>query len=459
MTDSGHSATRELRSPVFVVGGLLLIAAAIGLRPTMLALDERYRKGSIDLRRRLVEFDVGALSSFRLCDERLSKDIPLDDVGTEDLLMIPLDDEQASGLWDGAILFITYYSDADDKVPHTPEVCYRQGGAVVEEMKTITLDLDMPESAPEHSRINARFLRMDQPRNNKKVIVIYVFYVNGEFRYDREQVRWITAWPGDPYIYFSKVEAVVHYAPGADPAIPTERAERLLRDVLPQLLEHHYPETPVVKGLVPFAKPRGREAIDPRRPLREFDVSRLTSFREHTRPLPESISDRHVAAERYAFIGLEEKGSGGPDAQAALLVTYYSDPEDQVPRISESCFRTGGAVSEETTTVALDTPELGPDQARVQARVLRISRSEPSAVVGYTFCVNGRFCCDYEQARSIIEKNDAPYVYFSKVEVVVPYSPRTNPSVPAARAERLLREALPVLVRDHYPKTAPVKGG
>jgi len=463
-THSGRSATRELLSPVFLSGVLLLIAAAIGLRPMMSALDQHYRKKSIDLRRRLVEFDATGLPSFYLAADPVARDVPLDDVGTEDLLFIRLEDRKARSGAAEAMLFVTYYSDPDDKVPHTPEVCYRQGGAVVEEMRTITLDT--PELAPEHPRIDARFLRMSQRGGADKVIVVYVFHVNGEFRYDREQVRWLIAWPGDPYSYFSKVEAVVHYPPGADPAIAAERATRLLREALPSLLTRYYPETAIVKGLTPPAASGDEKRVDLRRPLTEFDVSRLPSFREH--PLPKTISDDHIRADNYRLIGLAEKGQAGPDAQAALLVTYYNDPADPVPRISETCYRLGSAIARERTTAVLVTPDLKPERPDVRARVLNVPYTDPPVVIAYVFCVNGRFCCDYEQAQAIIDEDDGRHAYFSKVEVAVPYvlpieDPAASPAQKqkeksdpvvrqaTARAEKLLSEALPILVSDHYP--------
>lgn len=231
-------------SPVFLICALILIGAAIGLRPGMASLAERYRKKSIDPRRPFDHFDVSRLPSFQESPGPLPVNISADMVDTEDYLLIGLKDEGRTGPEMQAFLFVTYYSDPKDKVPHTPEVCYRQGGSVVENMTTITLDT--PELAPEHPRIQARSLQLRHITGRSAIV--YTFCVNGEFRYDREQVRWAIAKPGDPYIYFSKIEAVAQYRQGTDPAIATEWAKKLLREALPILVSEHYPDTAVVKG-------------------------------------------------------------------------------------------------------------------------------------------------------------------------------------------------------------------
>jgi len=236
-------AVRPLITPVFVVCAVILSAAAVGLRPGMAALAEHYRKQSIALRRPLQDFDPSRLPSFRASLAEPPVDSSFEEAGTDDYLVIGLEELGARGPDRAAFLFVTYYSDPDDKVPHTPEVCYRQTGVVVESMTTITIDT--PDLAPDHPRINARLLILRRTRS--QLALIYVFCVNGEFRCERTQVRWMAAWPGDRYVYFSKVEAITYYELGADPTPAIERSKKLLREALTVLVTDHYPDNEAFK--------------------------------------------------------------------------------------------------------------------------------------------------------------------------------------------------------------------
>ena len=143
-----------------------------------------------------------------------------------------------------AFLFVTYYSDPEDKVPHTPEVCYRQVGTVIRDSRTVTVDT--PALLPEHGNITARSLRAEQKSTNG--VIVYCFCANGEFYFDRNQVRWAISWPGDRYVYFSKIEAAAPYDAGEDPGPALQRAKTLLGEALSVLLSEHYPRTADLTG-------------------------------------------------------------------------------------------------------------------------------------------------------------------------------------------------------------------
>jgi hypothetical protein len=136
-----------------------------------------------------------------------------------------------------AELFITYYSDPRDKVPHTPDVCARQAGAIVRELSAITVDI--PSLGPELSPIRGRFVLLEYP--TFWTTTIYVFFVEGRFRNSREQVRWDIGMPGNKHVYFSKIDAASHIPVGGDKEQGIEMCKTLLRESLPILLAEHFP--------------------------------------------------------------------------------------------------------------------------------------------------------------------------------------------------------------------------
>lgn len=239
---SAPRTRQTLASPLFVACALVIAAAAIGLRPATTALGDRYRKETIALRRPLNQFTAACLPSFRKA-KRADSQRSRRDPEREDFVWVYVREEGRYRPPRRADLLLTYYSDPGDKVPHTPEVCYRQSGVEVTDISTVTVET--PGLAPEHPQITARLLHLKQPVGQS--VVLYVFCVNGEFCYDRERVRWIIARPGDRYIYFGKVEAVADCPSGPNTHAAVERCKKLLREALPVLVNEYYPDTAQLK--------------------------------------------------------------------------------------------------------------------------------------------------------------------------------------------------------------------
>lgn len=237
------SVGRSLLSARFLLLVIILVLAAVGLRPGMLALAKRYEKEPIAIRRPLKEFDISHLPSFRDGWKFARRKAPIEDLGTDEYVQIAFTKENPSEDLLYAMLFVTYYSDPRDKVPHTPEVCNRQAGNIVKKMTTITIDT--PELAPEHPQIKANLLILQRPRDNSADI--YLFCVEGEFRRSREQVRWIIGKPGNRHVYFSKIEVAAAYPTGGDPTQAIEVCKKLLREALPILLAEHFPDKEQLK--------------------------------------------------------------------------------------------------------------------------------------------------------------------------------------------------------------------
>ena len=222
--------------PFMLTAGLLL-ASAFGLRPGLIALSDYYGKKPTELRRTLNQFDPSRLPSFQQGWEYGFHPASEKDVGTADYVHISFDNQNSTRQLKRAELFVTYYSDPQDKVPHTPEVCSRQAGAVVEKMSTI--EIEVPELGPEHPPIQARLLILRE--KTYKMVDIYFFCVEGKYRFTRDQVRWVLGIPGNQYSYFSKIEAATDFPLDGDPAQALETSKTILIESLPILVSEFFP--------------------------------------------------------------------------------------------------------------------------------------------------------------------------------------------------------------------------
>lgn len=234
---STASVSGSLLSAHFLLSAVILVLAAIGLRPGIQKLSEKYNKEPIPIRRPLKEFDIFCLPSFQ--HGWAKSDIPPESIGTDEYAIIKLTRKNPDKLPQNLVLFITYYSNPSDKVPHTPDVCYRQEGAIVKKMTTITLDT--PELAPRYPQIQANLLifQMQKPKCNQ--VVIYCFCAEGKIRHSRNQVRLIIGKPGNRYTYFSKIEVIANYPIGTNKSEVIETCKTLFREALQKLLAEYFP--------------------------------------------------------------------------------------------------------------------------------------------------------------------------------------------------------------------------
>ncbi len=229
---------RGLLSVRFVLSTVILSAAALGLRPGMAALGKYYAKESIEIKRSLRKFDTANLAGFQK-EWKLRMEETEDDIGTEEYMIVDLDRKSPSKDLGSSFLFVTYYNDPRDKVPHTPDVCYRQAGAVVKEKTTIQLDI--PGISSQQTPVEATLLVLSRAFENR--IVIFFFVVEGKFRRTREQVRWVLAMPGNKYCYFAKIEAIASYPKDGDPTGAIEVVKQLLAESMPVLMDQYLPDT------------------------------------------------------------------------------------------------------------------------------------------------------------------------------------------------------------------------
>lgn len=229
----------RLLTPVFLAAASILLAAAVGLQPALAWLVREYTKEPIAVLRPLDTFDTRAIESFRVVSDDTPFELAVDPVvGTDDALRLAFEPRGnvSRKRHEDTLLFVTYYSDPRDTVPHTPEVCYRQVGSIIHDMQTVTIPLRGAGAGP--GSVEALMLDVEPPGWHGALV--YVFVCNGRVYHDRNTVRREIGWPGDRRVYFSKVE-VVSPCDGDDCRGALERASALLAEALPVLMRDHFP--------------------------------------------------------------------------------------------------------------------------------------------------------------------------------------------------------------------------
>jgi len=237
------STRRSFLSRPFVGSAAVLLFAGLGLHPDLAALSKYYSKEVIEIRKSLDDLDISRLDSYQVVPGYVDLATSAADLGTEDWIKFHLakrGSETEHRRDRDLTLFVTYYSDPRDQVPHTPEVCYRQGGDVVRSIRTIPLET--PGLAPDTPEIEVRLLDIEQ--KNLRIALVYLFCCNGRFYFDRERLRLAIGMPSDEkYTYFSKVEVFTMVTLDETFEDAVGRCKKLLADTLPILLSDHYPAT------------------------------------------------------------------------------------------------------------------------------------------------------------------------------------------------------------------------
>ena len=223
----------------FCVCIVLIGFAAVGLRPMLKALEQFYSKESIVPKIPLEEFKVSQLPSFQ--EGWGFRDAPvLESVGADEHIFTFLTRQDYHIKPQSANLFVTYYSDPKDKVAHSPDVCYRQGGAIVKKLIPVMIDTSVAGQTP--SMIPAKLIIFEMP-NNTQQVVIFTFYVEGVFRSKRWEVRWKIAKPGNRYTYFSKIESTASFTNEMELKGAIELSKQLLSEAISVLTADYFPST------------------------------------------------------------------------------------------------------------------------------------------------------------------------------------------------------------------------
>ncbi|MDY7109720.1 MAG: archaeosortase/exosortase family protein [Planctomycetota bacterium] len=234
---------RAVFSSLFVASAILFLLAAVALRPGAEALVRHYRKAPIDLRTPLSEFDATKMRSFRLARDGMDL-APGEETsgdGIDARVSLLFEDRPGGAAPASArpevLLTVTYASDPDRPVPHPPELVYRRHGAIVDEVTA--LGVETPDLAPNPWEVPARRIEIQQ--DGEHLILVYLYCCNGRFYNDRERMRFALGWPGDRYVYFSRIDALMNWPPGMSRREATERCQALLSEAVPILVTDHFP--------------------------------------------------------------------------------------------------------------------------------------------------------------------------------------------------------------------------
>ena len=248
-----HDKQPSFLSPLFIISTLVVAAAVAALPAALSAVTEHFTKLPAPIRVSLHDFDFNRMPNFRQVVKSREFGIMEDqDIGTDEAFMVSMQKVDALGepISRETLFHAAYYDGAGEsglRVSHTPEVCYRQGGATINDVQRV--DIPLPAGAiPGYDSIPARMVDITLPGGGY-LIDVYLFVSNGNFYHDREALRFAMSVAGEPRVYFTKVEAGALYDREKLPGRPhTTREEardmamEVLAEGLPILLEHHLPQ-------------------------------------------------------------------------------------------------------------------------------------------------------------------------------------------------------------------------
>jgi hypothetical protein len=236
------------RDPRFVLCVTVLTLGLLGVQ-WLVAHGFRFSKERLDLRAPLQGLNRSKIVPYRLVgSDRIPKE-EVEALGTEEYIRWRLEDTSVSAPGDPLrwpTLFVTYYSGQPDQVPHVPEECFLGGG--YQQLTARDETITVPGVGAEGDKVPIRILTFQKQSSLGGAMVptvVYLFHVNGRFVGSRTAVRWMLGNPFERYAYFSKVEVCFGRRGGpADEEIVRKAAERLLRKILPLLVQNHWPEWP-----------------------------------------------------------------------------------------------------------------------------------------------------------------------------------------------------------------------
>lgn len=234
--------------PAFLVSVFLLAGSASGLHWYAESTGKRFRKAPAYLRQSLKRFDRSALKPYifnRSLDLSLEEEQAL---GTSNYIQWILEDTSVTDprsplRW--ARMFISYYTDSPDQVPHVPDVCYLGAGFSIAGSRNDSFQVPELAELGYDTRVPFRAMTFSRPGvvGDLTPTVVYTFGVNNVIRPDRNSVRRVMGNLTDKYAYFSKVE--VTFGLGReypDRAEVVRAAQKLFEKVLPVLIRDHWPD-------------------------------------------------------------------------------------------------------------------------------------------------------------------------------------------------------------------------
>jgi len=218
----------------FGLAVVVLVASAVAMQ----VVDFKIIKKPLPIRKPLVDMKPSSLGPYDLVmSRRLSTDV-IGELGTDEYIEWQLRDRRIDNEADAIVaLFVTYYTNVQDQVPHVPEECYNQGGQVVGDDETLEFTIDsLGEKIPVR-----RLSFFEQRRPKLKDYVYYTISVNGTFHSGRQTARLKMGYPTETHLYYSKIE--ITFPNRIEKDIPSldRRAAELMDATIRVLFEDHWP--------------------------------------------------------------------------------------------------------------------------------------------------------------------------------------------------------------------------
>lgn len=242
---AGGPFRAAFRNPWFIAVFCLMTTFTLGFEMIVQYYQINLQKKPLPLRASLEEMDKLKLRPYELLAPiQIQADV-LNALGTKMYIQWMMKDgSKGDNLRpeDYITLFVTYYTGSPDQVPHVPEECYLGGGFQKKEDRL--LEVPIP-ALGEDVRIPIHLLLFERESlmGREQRVVLYTFNVNGEFKAERNDVRFLLGNPLEQYAYFSKVELTFglnQQLPKTEDAIAS--GERFLRKVIPILVRDHWPD-------------------------------------------------------------------------------------------------------------------------------------------------------------------------------------------------------------------------
>ncbi len=256
------SAMRLFGNKWYVFGAAALIGAALFMQSSSDAIAQSLQKRLVSIRKPLVNLDRRVLDAHF----RFMQDVSMGGINTVETdefvewAFYPVV-EKLAGV-ETVILQVYYYSNDGHtpRIPHTPEVCYRQHGNEVAIMGNTSLRVPMPDGTEQEIPVKYLKIRQDFQGRQQDGCVMYTFCVNGEFLHDRELARIKMAMPWNRAIYFAKIECLASVPRDGDFEKAVEAARCMLTDAIPEIVAGHLPKDADLKAAVAATSIGGAES-------------------------------------------------------------------------------------------------------------------------------------------------------------------------------------------------------
>jgi len=202
-------------------------------------------KKGLPIRKPLTDMTPRTLGPYELvASRRLSTDI-IGDLGTEEYIEWHLRDTRIDDANRAYIsLFVTYYTDVLDQVPHVPEECHNQAGSTMASDGVIEM-----RSGVGDETIEIRRLGFNRPKVlDRQDYVYYVINVNGSFFTGRLGARIKMSDSDDTHLYYSKVE--ITFSGRDEKELPQldRRAKELMDATSKELFKSYWPPRGTERG-------------------------------------------------------------------------------------------------------------------------------------------------------------------------------------------------------------------